>query len=269
MLKIWGRATSLNVQKVMWAVGELGLAHSRVDAGGRFGGLDSLAYRALNPNALVPTIEDEGAVVWESNACVRYLAARYGEGELWDKDPGRRAMADRWMDWMQTTLAPDLYATFWAAVRIAPARQDKAAIAAAARRLASRYELIDLQLAATALARRRSLLHGRHSDRRDALPLLRHGYQAPGPHPSPGLVRPSARAPGLSDPCHGLLRGAARHRLTGKLRRGAWPPAASIGHPGFRPWASRRGCKAKIRPSASVPSSLPCRHLASRSGSRA
>ena len=148
MLKIWGRATSLNVQKVMWAVGELGLAHSRVDAGGRFGGLDSPAYRALNPNALVPTIEDDGAVVWESNACVRYLAARYGEGELWDKDPGRRAMADRWMDWMQTTLAPDLYATFWAAVRIPPARQDKAAIAAAARRLASRYELIDHQLAA-------------------------------------------------------------------------------------------------------------------------
>jgi glutathione S-transferase len=147
MLKIWGRANSLNVQKVMWTVGEIGLAHKRVDAGGRFGGLDTPAYLALNPNARVPTIEDDGVVVWESNACIRYLAARYGEGQLWDKDPGERAAADQWMDWMQTTLAPDFYATFWAAVRTPPARQDKRATAEHAMRLANRYELIDRQLA--------------------------------------------------------------------------------------------------------------------------
>jgi glutathione S-transferase len=147
MLKIWGRANSLNVQKVMWTVGELGLAHQRVDAGGRFGGLDSPDYLALNPNARIPTIEDDGVVVWESNACIRYLAARYGEGQLWDEDPGKRAAADQWMDWMQTTLAPDFYAVFWAAVRIPPARQDKAAIERLGRRLAAHYKLLDRQLA--------------------------------------------------------------------------------------------------------------------------
>jgi glutathione S-transferase len=148
MLKIWGRASSLNVQKVMWAVGELGLAHRREDAGGRFGGLDTPAYLALNPNARIPTVEDDEVVVWESNACIRYLTARYGEGQLWDKDPAKRAAADQWMDWMQTTLAPDFYAVFWAAVRTPPARQDKAAVDELSRRLASRYDLIDRQLAA-------------------------------------------------------------------------------------------------------------------------
>ena len=90
MLKIWGRANSINVQKAMWAVGELELPHERIDAGGKFGGLDDSGYLTMNPNALIPTIEDGGAVVWESNAVVRYLAAKYGEGSLWSADPALR-----------------------------------------------------------------------------------------------------------------------------------------------------------------------------------
>ena len=95
MLRIWGRTNSINVQKVMWAVGELGLAHERIDAGGAFGGLDTAEYGAMNPNRKVPTIDDDGEVLWESNACVRYLAARYGAGSLWAEDPAERARADR------------------------------------------------------------------------------------------------------------------------------------------------------------------------------
>ena len=89
MLIVWGRATSVNVQKVMWAVGEIGIAHERIDVGGRFGGLDAPAYLAMNPHRRVPTIDDDGVIVWESNAIVRYLAARYSNGVRWDRDPER------------------------------------------------------------------------------------------------------------------------------------------------------------------------------------
>jgi len=148
MLKIWGRANSLNVQKVMWTVGELGIAHERLDVGGRFGGLDRPAYLGMNPHARIPTIDDGGVIVWESNAIVRYLAARYGEDVLWDRDPADRAHADQWMDWMQATLAPDFYELFWSSVRIPAERQKPQAIADAARRLRAHYAVVDRQLAA-------------------------------------------------------------------------------------------------------------------------
>jgi len=67
MLRVFGRRTSINVQKVMWAVGELGLPHERIDAGGEFGGLDTLEYGAMNPNRMIPTIDDNGFVLWESD----------------------------------------------------------------------------------------------------------------------------------------------------------------------------------------------------------
>jgi len=147
MLIVWGRATSINVQKVMWAVGEIGISHKRIDVGGRFGGLDTPAYLGMNPHRRVPTIDDNGVIVWESNAIIRYLAARYSKGVLWDQDPGVRAQADQWMDWMQTTLAPDFYAVFWAVVRTPADRQDRAAIKDLTKRLTTHYELLDRQLA--------------------------------------------------------------------------------------------------------------------------
>lgn len=147
MLRIWGRTTSINVQKVMWAVAELGLAHERIDAGGVYGGLDRPAYRAMNPNGLVPTIDDDGAIVWESHAIVRYLAARYGVGSLCPEDWATRAVADQWMDWMITTLNPGLSAVFWALVRTSPSKQDADQIAAAAAQAARPYGLLDAHLA--------------------------------------------------------------------------------------------------------------------------
>jgi glutathione S-transferase len=147
MLKIWGRTNSINVQKVMWAVGELGQPHERIDAGGAFGVVDSADYGALNANRRVPTIEDDGVVVWESNACVRYLAARYGAGSLWPEDPAVRAVADMWMDWQQTTLVPDMTTVFWGLVRTPEAERDHAAIEAAAGRLGGLWQRLDSHLA--------------------------------------------------------------------------------------------------------------------------
>ncbi|WP_370156065.1 glutathione S-transferase family protein [Ferrovibrio sp.] len=143
MLTIWGRASSVNVQKVLWAADELGLTYDRIDCGGPFGGLDGPEYLALNPNGVIPAIRDsDGTEVWESNAIVRYLAARHGNGTLWPADPAQRSEADRWMDWVQTTLGPPMRTLFWGFVRdpagAQPAAMDKAA--AEASRLWARLE---------------------------------------------------------------------------------------------------------------------------------
>src|SRR6516165_6341751 len=92
MIKIWGRNTSVNVQKVMWAVGELELPHERIDVGGAFGKNKEPAYLAMNPIGLVPTLEeDDGFLLWESNSIVRYLAAKYGARKLEPADMHARA----------------------------------------------------------------------------------------------------------------------------------------------------------------------------------
>ena len=122
MLKIWGRDNSINVQKVLWTCEELGLPYRRVDAGMQYGVVNTPEYRKLNPNSMVPTIDDEGFVLWESNAIVRYLAAKHGAASpvpsLWPADLLVRASADRWMDWQQTTLwTRGLRDVFWTLVR--------------------------------------------------------------------------------------------------------------------------------------------------------
>ena len=100
MIKIWGRNTSSNVQKVMWAVGEIGLPHERIDIGGPFGKNREAAYLAMNPNGLVPTLEEEdGFLLWESNSIVRYLAAKHKATVLEPADLRTRANASKWMDW--------------------------------------------------------------------------------------------------------------------------------------------------------------------------
>ena len=117
MLKIWGRLTSVNVQKVVWCADELGLEYERIGAGGKYGIVDTPEYRAMNPNGLVPAIEHDGFVLWESNAIVRYLAARFGEGTLWPTDVEMRADADRWMDWQMGSLNPAIGPAFIQLIR--------------------------------------------------------------------------------------------------------------------------------------------------------
>ena len=128
MLKIWGRLTSVNVQKVVWCADELGLAYERVDVGGKFGGNKTPQYLAMNPNGLVPVIEEDGLVLYESNAIVRYLAARDSPGKLWPDDLRKRADADRWMEWQSTSLTPAMRDVFWQLVRTPEAERDLAIV---------------------------------------------------------------------------------------------------------------------------------------------
>src|ERR687884_1346177 len=120
MLTLWGRTNSINVQKALWCIEELGLAFRRLDAGREFGVNDTPEYRRMNPNGLVPTIEDDGFVLWESNVIVRYLAAKHGAGTLCPSDLRARFDAERWMDWQQTTLGLPIRDVFWMLVRTPP-----------------------------------------------------------------------------------------------------------------------------------------------------
>lgn len=131
MLKIWGRKNSSNVRKALWAAEEAGIAFEAIDAGGAFGLVNDPEYRARNPNGLVPLIEDGELVLWESNAIVRYLAARYAAGRLYPEDPVLRARGDKWMDWTTSAFAPVFRDLFWGTLRTLPAERDPAKIAAA------------------------------------------------------------------------------------------------------------------------------------------
>ena len=127
-MKIWGRANSINVQKVLWTADEIGLAYERTDVGGAFGGNDQKWYLDMNPNGVVPTIDDGGNIIWESNSAVRYLAAKYAAGTLWPNEAGRRSEADRWMDWQLSTLSEPMRQVFWGLIRTPPDKRDMAAI---------------------------------------------------------------------------------------------------------------------------------------------
>jgi glutathione S-transferase len=150
MLRVWGNADSVNVQKVLWCCEELGLAYERIDAGRHFGVVDMPEFRALNPNGLVPTIEDDGFVVWESNTILRYLAAEHSPGDLWPLDVKARADADRWMDWASSSLWPQLVRLFRMFMRTAPEQRDPAAIEAARRDSLEMLTILDAHLARSA-----------------------------------------------------------------------------------------------------------------------
>ncbi len=146
MLKILGRATSSNVQKVLWCCGELGLAFEREDIGGPFGGNDKPEYLALNPNGRVPTIIDDGFVLWESNSCCRYLSATHAAGTLYPDDLRTRADGERWMDWQLTICSPALVPVFWGMIRTAPEDRDMEAIGKARDKLSTVMAMLDKAL---------------------------------------------------------------------------------------------------------------------------
>ena len=151
MIKIWGRNTSSNVQKVMWAVGEIGLPHERIDIGGPFGQNREPAYLAKNPNGLVPTLEEEdGFLLWESNSIVRYLAAKHRAGVLEPADTHARARASAWMDWQLSVAAPAISDAFMGMIRTPPEKRNYAAIEESKKRTTAAMTLLDGQLAKTA-----------------------------------------------------------------------------------------------------------------------
>jgi glutathione S-transferase len=129
MLKILGRATSANVQKVVWLCDEIDLPFERENIGGPFGGNDKPEYLALNPNGRVPTVIDDGFVIWESNACVQYLGSIHAVGTWYPTDLKARGRCCQWMDWALGTLAPAHGPVFQGLIRTPEDKRDAGAIA--------------------------------------------------------------------------------------------------------------------------------------------
>jgi glutathione S-transferase len=146
MIRIWGRQSSVNVQKVLWTCDELGLPFARIEAGGAFSDLRTDAFRALNPNARIPVLEDAGLVLWESNTIVRYVAAAYGAGRLCPADPAARADAERWMDWQLTEVLPGMRTLFFQLVRARAEEKDAAAAQASLAAAGAAWRLLDAHL---------------------------------------------------------------------------------------------------------------------------
>ncbi|MGR4872280.1 glutathione S-transferase [Variovorax sp. LARHSF232] len=151
MLNIWGRISSINVRKVVWCAQELALSFQRTEAGGKFGVVQTEEYRRLNPNALVPAIEDgEGAqrvLLWESNVIVRYLCAKYAAGTLYPLELAERFDAERWMDWQQTTFNPASGPAFRQLVRTPAGERDPAVIGRSVAATEPLFQILDAHLA--------------------------------------------------------------------------------------------------------------------------
>ena len=143
MLKVWGRKDSSNVQKVVWCCDELGVPFERIDIAGTFGKNTEKPYIDLNPNGLVPTIEDEGFVLWESNSILRYLIEKYGRGRLLPVTMEGRASANRWMDWQLTAMNPFMVTLFQGLIRKSEAERDPAAIERAQHHAADRWKMVN------------------------------------------------------------------------------------------------------------------------------
>ena len=146
-VQIWGRLNSLNVRKVVWAAQEVSVPFTRTDAGMAFGIVKTPQYLQMNPNALVPTLQDGTLVLWESNVIVRYLLAKYGNDTLYPQDLAQRFEAERWMDWQQTTLNRAGGAAFLQLIRTPEAQRDHAAIAQSVAAMAPLLEQLNTYLA--------------------------------------------------------------------------------------------------------------------------
>jgi len=149
MLKIWGRNTSSNVQKALWAAEELGMDYEQIDVGGPFGGLDDPAFRAFNPNGKIPVIDHDGFILLESNAITRYLAGLDTSGKLWPTDARQAALADQWMDWCNSHLWGPFPTIIIGLLRTPPEKRDNDAIARANDVLEVEWAVLDAQLAKT------------------------------------------------------------------------------------------------------------------------
>ena len=146
-ITLWGRSSSSNVQKVLWALAELGLAYDQREVGGKYGGLDTPAFLAMNPHGRIPVITDGELSVWESSAIIRYLAAEYGKGTLWPPSPAERSFVDRWLDWTLSTLQPGFTRLFVSYYRTPETERDPQAVASAVEACARNFATLDAHLA--------------------------------------------------------------------------------------------------------------------------
>src|SRR5262245_41564498 len=211
MPTVWGRRSSFNLQRVMWLVGELSLVHRHIEVGGRFGGLDTPEFRAMNPHGRVPVIDDGGLVVWESHTILRFLAARYGRGSFWSDDAGARSQVERWMDWSQTTPQPDfLMGVCWDFYRTPEAAAQLACDPRQGRALCAAFPIARPHVCGPPVPRRRRAQPGRHPGWHVPLSLLRARHRAAVRPQRGGLVPAPAGPRGLPRARHGAVRGARR-----------------------------------------------------------
>ena len=143
MLTVLGRNNSSNVQKVTWCLEELGVPYRREEVGGAFGRNRDAEYLAMNPNGLIPTVVDDGRVLWESNTILRYLSASYDTGALWEPDPGRRADGEKWMDWQLTVLRAPMSPLFKQYVRVPAGERDAVLIERSLKEAARAFSILD------------------------------------------------------------------------------------------------------------------------------
>lgn len=149
MITLWGRDNSTNVKKVRWVLNELEVPFEQIQAGLQFGVNNTPEYQAMNPNGLVPLLKDDATdcLLWESNTIIRYLAAQYGQGNLWIEESAKRAQAEKWMDWANSTLSPAHRVILMGYVRTPEAQRDNAAIEAGMQACEKLFELLDNALA--------------------------------------------------------------------------------------------------------------------------
>ncbi len=147
MITVWGRRNSVNVQKVLWALEELDVPYRRENVGGSFGGNQDGDFLAMNPMGLVPVIRDGDVTMFESNAIVRYLAARFRAGVLRPAEHKSLAMAEQWMEWAQVNFAPLVSTLFVHRVRSLPENRNTAAADAAEKQAAQVLKVADAWLA--------------------------------------------------------------------------------------------------------------------------
>ncbi len=207
MIKVWGRRTSSNVQAVMWAIGELGLAHERYDFGHRYGGVDTPEFLAMNPNGMVPVVRDgDGEFLWESAAILRYLANRYGRAPFWPDDLATRTHIDKWAEWSKINFALNFSGPiFWHVVRTPAERRDPAALKRALGVLDRYLDIGETPAGEGPVSLRRGLYACRCPVRPSALSLFRHRHRAPRARAPSRLLRTACRAPRLSPACHDFL----------------------------------------------------------------
>jgi glutathione S-transferase len=128
LLTLWGRLSSINVRKVMWTAQYLNLPIQRIDAGAAFGVVNTPEFQKMNPNAMIPVLQDGDFTLWESNVIVRYLCEKYSSGALYPSDAKQRFDAERWMDWQQSELNRASGPPFVQWVRTAPEQRNPALI---------------------------------------------------------------------------------------------------------------------------------------------
>ena len=147
MLELWGRTNAYNVQKPLWLLAELELEFQHHDVGSNSGDLDTAEFTALNPHARIPVLQHDGAIIWESNTIVRYLATSHAALALYPDDPFARSQVERWMDWELATLQPAFIALFWGYYRTPPASRNQPGIETAGQRCRQLFERLDSHLA--------------------------------------------------------------------------------------------------------------------------